>query len=63
MSPEHSPKAQVQHAWAFTIDRLGPATYAVYQGRDISLLTLEELRMFLHRYLGGNNGLGGGHVG
>lgn len=50
--------------WAFNVDRLDSTTYALFQGRDLSLVNEEELKQFL-RQLGGTNDreVGGDDVG
>lgn len=58
MTPEHIPKAQAP-AWAFAIEPLPDDRYALFQGRDLSLVSLPELRSFLEQQVKGAPGLGG----
>lgn len=56
------PKAQAPVAWAFAIEPLPNDRYALFQGRDLSLVTLTEVRSFLDRAIR-PDGLGGDAVG
>lgn len=55
-------KAQAPVAWAFAIEALPDDRYALFQGRDLSLVTLTEVRSFLDRAIRAD-GLGGDTVG
>jgi hypothetical protein len=49
---------------AFSVDQLSDTTYSLRQGRDVSLVTKEELLQFLRNQLGGtHDDLGGGPLG
>lgn len=58
-------EAQGNVTWAFSIRQLDDTTYALSQGRDLSLVTLEGIKEFLQQHLGGerDHTVGGGHVG
>lgn len=55
-------KAPAPVAWAFAIEPLPNDRYALFQGRDLSLVTLTEVRSFLDRATR-SHGLGGDAVG
>ena len=58
MTPEQTSKAQAC-AWAFAIEPLPYDRYALFQGGDLSLVTITDIRSFLEQQVEGARGLGG----
>lgn len=58
MNSNPLPKAQAP-AWAFAIEPMPEDRYALFQGGDLSLVTITDLRSFLDQQISGSEGLGG----
>lgn len=58
MNLNPSPKAQAP-AWAFAIEPMSKDRYALFQGGDLSLVTINDLRSFLDKAISGSERLGG----
>lgn len=61
MTSNSLPKAQAP-AWAFAIEPLSNDRYALFQGRDLSLVTITEVRSFIEQHIEKARGLGGDPV-
>ncbi len=48
--------------WAFAIEPLANDRYALWQGGDLSLVTMTQVRSFLEQAVEGAPGLGGNTV-
>lgn len=53
------PNAQAAVTWAFAIEPLANDRYALWQGGDLSLVTISEVRSFLEQAVERPKGLGG----
>lgn len=53
------PNAQAAVTWAFAIEPLANDRYALWQGGDLSLVTISEVRSFLEQAVERSKGLGG----
>jgi hypothetical protein len=58
MNSNPLPKAQAP-AWAFAIEPMPNDRYALFQGGDLSLVTITDLRSFLDQEFSDSGGLGG----
>ena len=56
-------QARLDATWVFLIDRLGPDTYALTQGGEVSLVDGATLKKRLMQIIGGWYELGGDDVG
>lgn len=56
------PNAQAAVTWAFAIEPLANDRYALFQGGDLSLVTIDQIRSFLEQAVEGPTRLGGDSV-
>lgn len=53
------PNAQAAVTWAFAIEPLANDRYALFQGGDLSLVTISQVRSFIEQAVEGSQRLGG----
>ena len=56
------PDAQAAVTWAFAIEPLSNDRYALFQGGDLSLVTIDQVRSFIEQAIERPQGLGGDSV-
>lgn len=56
------PNAQAAVTWAFAIEPVAEDRYALFQGGDLSLVTISQVRSFIEQAVKGSKGLGGDPV-